>query len=346
MKRTTIKDIAEYLTISVSTVSRALTDDKNIRQETKERVLEAAKRLGYKPNPVATNLKYGRTNTIGVIVPEMITPYASQVIAGIQSVLYGKGIKVIIAESSESWERERDNLQMMERFMVDGIIVSLCDYQKNQADYLRLQKEGMPMVFFDRIPHQMDVSQVVVDDYIKSFFLIEHLVRSGRKRIAHIEGSKGVYNSIERARGYKDAITKFKLPLGEEYIVKGGLGFEDGAQAVDTLIRNKVEFDAIFAFTDTLAIGALNRLGELGYKVPETVAVASFSGTVLSTIVTPQLTTIEPPLKEMGVEAAKLILEKIKNPDSPTRSVVLDAQTHYRESTMKQSFGVEKSQWE
>ncbi len=103
MKRVTIKDIAEHLTLSVSTVSRALTDDKNIRRETKDVVLKTAKQLGYKPNPIATNLKYGRTNTVGVIVPEMVTPYAAKVIEGIQQVLNEEGIKVVIADSAEGW---------------------------------------------------------------------------------------------------------------------------------------------------------------------------------------------------------------------------------------------------
>lgn len=333
MKRVTIKDLAEHLTISVSTVSRALTDDKNIRRETKEMVLEAARLLGYKPNPVATNLKFGRTNTIGVIVPEMVTPYASQVISGIQEVMYNRGIKVIIAESSESWERERENLSVMENFMVDGIVVSMCDYKQNKEEYLRLQKAGMPMVFFDRIPHQMDVSQVVVDDYIKSFFLVEHLIRQGRKRIVHLHGPDYVYNSIERARGYRDAIRKFRLDDGDELIVSSGLGFKDGSEAVEHLINSGIEFDAIFAFTDTLAIGALNRLREAHISVPESVAVVSFSGTVLASIVHPQLTSVEAPLMEMGREAASLILEKIKDPKSPTRSVVLDANTVYRQSS-------------
>ncbi|MFI3269290.1 MAG: LacI family DNA-binding transcriptional regulator [Rikenellaceae bacterium] len=333
MKRVTIKDIAEHLTISVSTVSRALTDDKNIRRETKEQVLEAAHKLGYKPNPVATNLKFGRTNTVGVIVPEMVTPYAAQVISGIQQVLYSEGIKVIIAESSESWQQERENLSMMERFMVDGIIVSLCDYERNRDEYLRLKAEGMPMVFFDRIPHKMDVSQVVVDDYIKSFFIVEHLIRQGCRHIVHIQGDDCVYNSVERAKGYRDAVAKFKLDNNPQLIIRSGLHFEDGAEAVDRLIAGGVEFDAIFAFTDTLAIGALNRLREVGIRVPNEVSVASFSGTVLATIVNPQLTSVEPPLREMGEESAKLILELIKDRNSPTRSIVLDAAIKLREST-------------
>ncbi len=333
MKRTTIKDIAKYLTISVSTVSRALANDKNIRIETREKVLEAAKKLGYKPNPIATSLKAGRTNTVGVIVPEMITPFASQVIGGVQEVLTRDGIKVIIAESHESWEQERENLQTMERFMVDGILVSLCDYERNRDYYLKLIDQGMPIVFFDRIPHSMNVSQVIVDDYIKSFFLTEHLLRSGRKSIVHLHGPSYVYNSVERAKGYRDALHKFKVDTAKEWTLNSGLSFEDGATAADKLIEQGVEFDAIFAFTDTLAIGAMNRLRELGKRIPEDVAIVSFSGTTLSTIVYPQLTTVESPLRQIGRHAAELISKKIKDPSSPIRSIVLDAEIVLRGSS-------------
>lgn len=333
MKRVTIKDIAEHLTLSVSTVSRALIDDKNIRKETKEKVLEAAKELGYKPNPVATNLKYGRTNTIGVIVPEMITPFASQVVKGIQRTLYPKGLKVMIAQSDENPETERENLLMMERFMVDGIIICLSHHAQNKEEYIRIQKEGTPMVFYDRIPDGLDVSKVIVDDYLKSFFLVEHLIRTGRKRIAHLQAPSYIYNSIERARGYKDALEKFHIPYDPALVIKTGMAIEDGKQAAEQLLKSGTSFDAIFAFTDTLAIGAMNYLQEQTIKIPEEVAVASFSGTILSTIVTPQLTTVEQPLFEMGQTAAELILEKIKHPEAPNRTVVLDAEIKLRAST-------------
>ncbi len=333
-RRVTIKDIAQHLTLSISTVSRALVDDKNIRTETKERVLQAAEHLGYRRNPIATGLQAGRTNAVGVIVPEMTTPFSAQIMNGIQEVLHDKGVKVIIAESHESWERERENIEQMEQFMVDGIIINLCDYKKNKDEYLRLQKSGMPLIFVDRIPHQMEVSQVIVDDYLNSFFLTEHLIRSGRKKIVHLEGPDYLYNSVERARGYRDAMAKFNLVEGEIAPIFGGLLFEDGATAVDTLIAEGREFDAIFAFTDSVAIGAMNRLRELGYEVPRQVAVAGFSGTILSTIVNPQLTTIESPLHKMGIEAATLLLERIKNHAAPTRSIVLEAKMHLRASTI------------
>ena len=328
MKYITIKDIARHLSISVSTVSRALGDDKNIRKETKEKVMEAVKELGYRPNPVATNLKYGHTNAVGVIVPEMVTPFASRVINGIQEVLHAKNIKVIIAESGGDPEKEKENLQLMERFMVDGIIICLCSYKRNKEEYFRLQEAGMPMVFYDRIPYGLEVPQVIVDDYMKSFFLVESLIRSGRKQIVHIQGPDDIYNSIERVRGYKDALAKFGIPFDKDnMLIRTGITFEEGKKAADILMERNI------AFTETLAIGAMNRLKELGKKIPDEIAVASFSGTELSNIVYPKLTTVEPPLYQMGKSAAELILEKIKDPASPNHSIVLNAEIKMRAST-------------
>lgn len=282
-KHVTIKDIARSLCISVSTVSRALTDDRNIRKETRDMVVEEAKRLGYKRNPVAMNLKMGRTNTIGVIVPEMHTPYASQVIGGIQEILYKKNQKVMIAESDENPDRELENLKMMEQFMVDGLIVSLCSYRKNIEMYQQLEEAGMAVVFYDRIPYGMDVSQVLVEDNVDSYFMVEHLIRLGRMRIAYIQGPDDIYNAYQRGLGYREAMEKFRL-FDPSLIVKTGMTFKDGADAIDRLIYNKVDFDSVFAFTDTLAIGAQNRLRALGKRVPEDIFVASFSGTELSTM--------------------------------------------------------------
>lgn len=333
MKHVTIKDIAEALRLSTSTVSRALSDDKNIRRETKEKVLATAKLLGYKPNPVALNLKYGRTNTIGVIVPEMTTPFAAEVINGIQEILYPEGLKVIIAQSNENPATERDNLHLMERFRVDGIIINLCHQSANQDEYIRIQRQGIPMVFFDRIPADLDATVVKVDDYAKSFFLVEHLIRSGRKRIAHIQAPSYLYNSIERTKGYRDALAKFHQPYDPTLVIKTGVTIDDGKAAAQQLLTSQAPFDAIFAFTDTLAIGAMNHLRERGVSIPDEVAIASFSGTILSTIVHPQLTTVEQPLREMGRMAASLALEKIRRPSAPNKTITLDATIQLRAST-------------
>ena len=326
MKHVTIKDIARSLCISVSTVSRALTDDKNIRKETREMVVEEAKRLGYKRNPVAMNLKMGRTNTIGVIVPEMHTPYASQVINGIQEVLYKKNQKVMIAESDEKPERELENLKMMEQFMVDGLIVSLCSYRKNIEMYQQLAADGMAIVFYDRIPYGLKMSQVVVNDNVDSYFMVEHLIRLGRKRIVYLQGPDDIYNAYQRGLGYREAMEKFHL-FDPSLIVKTGMTFKDGADAIDRLKYNKVEFDAVFA-----------KISDVGF-IEVSPPFHSYILDVTNWLPLPckgyypSRTTMEPPLEEMGRKAAELVMEKINNPEMEDRQVVLKTTMQCREST-------------
>lgn len=332
-KRVTLKDIAKHLNLSISTVSRALIDDKNIRSETKAIVIEAARELNYKRNPIGLSLKHGSTKTIGFIVPEMITPFAAQVVNSAQDKLNTEGYKIIIAQSDENPKKERDNLLLMENFMVDGIIICACDYKTNKNEYLRLQDNGMPIVFYDRIPHGLDFPCVLVDDYKESFFMVEHLIRKGRKRIVYIQGPKHIYNSIERAKGYKNALNKFNISLDPELIIETGMSFEDGRKAAQKLLNSGVEFDAIFSFTETLALGAMNCLKSFNIQIPNQVAVVSFSGTIYSTIVHPQLSSVEQPLNLMGVTAADLILEKIKNPNSSNKKIVLNSSFCIRASS-------------
>lgn len=331
--RVTIKDIAKYLNLSVSTVSRALTDNKNIRRETKEKVIEAAQKLNYTSNPIGLSLRSGVTKTIGVLVPEMITPFAAQVVFGIQDTLTQHKYKVIIAQSDEDPEKEKENLLLMESFMVDGIIICPCNYIVNKKEYVRLQTNGFPIVFYDRIPYGLDVSSVIVDDYNKSFFMVEHLIRTHRKRIVYIQGPKYIYNSIERARGYKDALNKFKIPFDTSLVIETGMTIDDGRRAAKKLLDSGIQFDAIFSFTETLALGAMNYLKLNKVDIPNEVAIATFSGTVLSTVVHPQLTTVEQPLYIMGQKAADLILGKIKDPSTPNKTIVLSAEINLRGTT-------------
>lgn len=335
MKQVTLKEMARRLRLSASTVSRALSGDKNIRRETREQVLDLARELGYRRNPVAVNLKSGRTNTVGVIVPEMVTPFAATVIEGIQQVLYPRGLKVIIAQSGENPLVERDNLQLMERFMVDGIIACPCDFASNMEVYEQILRQGIPLVYYDRAPLGDEVPKVVVDDSTTSYFMMEHLLSGGNRRIAHLRGPAHIPNAVERFRGYRYALEKFGLSFDDRLIVDAGVSIGDGVAAVDELLRRNVQPDALFAWTDTVAIGAMNRLMERGTRVPNDVAVAGYSGTVLSTIVTPQLTTVEQPLGEMGRAAAELILEKIGNPAAPDRTVTLTAHIRKRASTVR-----------
>lgn len=334
MRNVTIKDIAKEVKVSPSTVSRALADDPSISIETKEKVTAAATRLGYRPNPLARSLKSGSTRTIAVIVPRLTTPFSSHVIRGVQHVLKRHNLRLIIADSEENVATELENLRMMEEYMVDGILISLCSYRQNGLEVMRLQRKGVPIVCFDRIPHGLEVSQVVVDDYHKSFFLVESLIRSGRRNIAHLQGSDEIYNSHERLRGYRDALKKFGIPFNPELVISNGVTMEQGKEAIAMLMERNTPFDAIFSFSETLAFGAMHRLKKLGRRIPDDVAVAGFSGTELSNIVYPSLTAVEPPAFEMGEKAAELLLEKLRNPQAPATTVTLDAKICMRETTI------------
>lgn len=338
MKRVTIKDLSKFLSLSTSTISRALLNDKNVNPDTQKKVLEAAEKLGYKPNPTALNLKYGESKNIGLVVPEMITPFSSKVLQGIQEILYPLGYRVIITQSDEDPLIERKNLQLLEEFNVDGIIINMCHETYNEEIYKNIIERGTPIVFFDRIPGKsLEVSKVIVDDNIKASLVVEHLINTGKRKIAHIMGPTTIRNVIERANGYKRILTKHHIFNQDLIVETEGMMFEDGKNAVKKLLDKRVEFDSIFAFSDTLAIGAMNYLLSQGVKIPEEVSVASFSGTELATIVHPQLTSVEQPLIKMGSAAAELILEKIKDVSSPNRTILMDTDLVYRASTFSKT---------
>ncbi|WP_228372478.1 LacI family DNA-binding transcriptional regulator [Chryseobacterium daeguense] len=249
MKRVTIKDLSKYLSLSTSTISRALLNDKNISSETQKKVLEAAEKLGYKPNPTALNLKYGKTKNIGLVVPEMITPFSSKVLQGIQNVLAPLGYRVIITQSDENPLTERKNLQLLEEFNVDGIIINLCHETYNEDLYESMMKKGMPFVFFDRIPGKnIEATKVMVDDRIKASLVVEHLIKTGKKKIAHIMGPSSIRNAAERANGYKRILEKHSIFSPELTVQTNGMSFEDGKNAVKKLMENNVEFDSILCF--------------------------------------------------------------------------------------------------
>lgn len=333
-KKITIKDLSKYLSLSTSTISRAFLENQNINPDTKKRILEAAKKFDYKPNRLALNLKSGQTKNIGVIVPEMVTPYAISVIRGIENIVYPKDYQLIIRVSDENKNKERQNILFFENLKVDALIVCTCNEAENIDLYQKLIMNGTPVIFYDRIPNiELKAPKVIVKDAIYSSLMVEHLISTGKKRIVHILGPNTIRNAKEREMGYDRILKKHQLHDEQLKVRVKQLSTFDGKKAIEELIHKKIPFDAIFAFSDILAIGAMNFLLEKGYKIPEDIAIASFSGTILSSMLHPQLTTVESPLEEMGEKAALLTLEKIENPTIENKTIVLDSNLAYRSST-------------
>ena len=336
MKRTTIKDVAAYLHYSVSTVSRALSDDRNVHPETKRRVLEAAEHLGYRRNHIASRLRTGRYGCIGVVVNEMFTPFASMVLEGIQSVIHNHGWQVLIVNSHGDSVRERRNLRLMEHSVIDGMIVCPCPVGDNTDEFSRIIEKGMPMVFFSRKLEGVRVPRVVVNDYDKAFFLTDHLVHAGLRRIVHLRGPRSVENFTEIHRGYRDALARHGIIEDDRLVIDVSLKQGEGCMAVRKMLESRMDFDAVFACNDLLAIEVMQTLQEQGMHIPEDVAVAGFSGSPLSQLVYPPLTTVEPCLFDMGEKAACLLLDIIKTGYTDRdASVIVDAGICLRASTHK-----------
>ena len=349
-KYVTILDIAKELGISKSTVSRALSGDtSNVKADTIHRIMETAERMGYHRNELAVNLRKQSTHNIGIIIPEIITSFYMNFVNHVQGVLRKDGYKVIIAVSNESPEQEVENIQMMEQIRVDGILMSVCDKDRNVDVYRQVMKRGIPIVFFDRtlevngVSHSsgekgsLKASQVRMDDNIMSFFMVESLIDQGRKHIVHIPGPSYIRNGYDRLVGYREALEKHLINYDADYVLPPALSADEGAKVMEDFLQRHITFDAVFGFTETALLGAKTTLQKHGFRIPEDVALCCMSGTALSTLVHPTITAVEQPVEKMAEEACRLLMAHLQDADKQAENVVLRGETIFRESFPEKS---------
>jgi DNA-binding LacI/PurR family transcriptional regulator len=310
MQPITLKDIASKLGLSVSTVSRALSDHPDINNDTKTTINLLVKKLGYIPNIIARSLKSQHSNQIGVIVPEIRHDFFASAISGIEEVAYQKGYTVIVSQSNEDFNREKINLNSMYLSRVGGIIISISQSTKTSKHFKQLLKNGVKMVFFDRVCEDLDVYKVVIDDFESSFNAVNYLLSKGYKNIFHFAGPQNLETCKRRKMGYEKALRDQNINPGAK-IIEGGMHERDGYESIDKLLENNIMPDAIFAVNDPVAIGAFKRLKEQGIKIPGQVGIMGFSNNPITELVDPPLTTIEQPAFEMGKAAAKLLIDQI-----------------------------------
>jgi LacI family transcriptional regulator len=313
----TIKEIARQLNISKSTVSRALRDSSEISEETKQKVIELARKLDYSPNPIALSLLKNRTQTIGIIVPDIDNPFFSLAISGVDDVAYRRGYHVMIYQSHESYEREQIDARHIASRRADGLIVSLASQSVNHQHFVELQESDIPIVFFDRVSEQVKTHKVLVDDYDGAFRGTEHLIEQGCRRIAHISGPMNLTISRNRFNGYRDALLKHQLPFREEWVVSAEYSQSEGSDRAYQLMALRERPDAIFAASDRIAIGVHWALRQLGYRMPDDVALLGFSNLTISPLLDPPLSSVAQPSFEMGQQAAELLLELIEEKNTP-----------------------------
>lgn len=334
MRYVTISDIAKALNLSKSTVSRALHGDfMNVSEETRELVKRTAMEMGFRPNLSAANLRSRSTHVVGIVIPEIETSFYPMVIETAQARLKALGYSVVFAQSNENDKDELDNLNMMIDNHVDGILLSVCDGEKNKAFYESLISQGMPLVLFDRHVANIEAPQVLSDDYNSSFFLAEELIRQGCSRIVHMRGPAGISNSVDRYNGYRDALAKWHVPYREELVVDGGVSFRDGEITAISLLDKGLVFDAVHAFTEMSLLGAKSIIQQHGMKIPQDILVACLSGTNLCKMVYPKVTAVEQDAVGMANKAVDILAGLIAGKNVACEPVYLPAQRIDREST-------------
>ena len=311
MAPATIKDLARELKLSPSTVSRALRNHPDISPGTKKRVVSLADKLDYHPDSIAQSLQTKKTKTIGVIVPEIKQPFFASVINGIEELAYAAGYTIIVCQSNETADREVVVARSLGSHRVAGLLVSLSRNTINLDHFKVLQRRGVPVVFFDRVSNDIEASKVVVDDYKGAYDVVEHLIKSGYKRIAHLAGPQNLSISKFRFKGYRDALRQANLSYNDSMVVHGGLDDTDGIVGVQKLLNLETMPDAIFAVNDPVATGAFVMIKEHGMKIPQDVALAGFSNTHMTSLLDPPLTTVEQPSYEIGKTAAQLLMDQI-----------------------------------
>jgi LacI family transcriptional regulator len=329
-----INDIARELGVSPSTVSRALKDHPSISRDTKHRVREFANQHNYRPNFLAMGLRRKNSQTIGLIIPEIVHHFFSSVISGIEELAYASAYRMMICQSGDDPVREAVNLNALLDHRVDGVLVSI---SKNTLDHDHFRKaldQGIPVVFFDRISEELATDRVMSDDYEGARTATKHLIRQGRKKILHLAAPGHLVVGKDRLCGYYQALHDQGIERNDKYVLHCDTS-QQVKEMSKIILELAREIDAIFAVNDFTAIAAMQLLQENGYDIPGQISVAGFGDDPIATIVRPRLTTVEQKGFETGRESARMLIERIENPDKTfyPRSRIFECTLKIRESS-------------
>jgi len=335
-KEITIYDLARKLNISIATVSRALKDDPVVSKKTKKKIAELAEEMGYRSNNFARNLRTQRTDTIGVIVPRLNSYFMSTVIAGIENIANSEGFNLIISQSSESAQKEIASARTMFNNRVDGLLVSLAYDTDDITHFEPFIKKNIPLIFFDRVEEHKSFTNILINNKKAAYEATSHLIEQGCKRIVYITATpkRNVY--IDRLQGYKEALANHHLDFKEEYVLISNLSQEAGAEAASIILQMKPLPDAVFVANDNCAVGCMVALKKAGIRIPEDIAFAGFNNDPVSTVVEPNLTTINYPGYEMGQAAARNLINHLNGASSiiSTNTIILRSELIIRESSV------------
>lgn len=324
----TIKDVAKAAGVSVATVSRVINNAENVKEETKEAVQKAIEALHYSPNGLGRNLRMLETKRILVLLNTISNQFFSRVVKGIEDKAREENYTVMICTTRGNRKNLNDSIALLQSKVVDGAIMMTREMPEREFSALC---KTYPIVCACEPWKGKSAPRVGIDDFTASFDAVEFLIRRGKKRIALFEGGKGSYSSYLREQGYREALQKHQIPLEENLLFQEGYTYNAGIRAVDKMLNLKDLPEAIFAFADSTAIGAIKRLSERGISVPKDISVMGFDNTAVSEMCLPSITTVAQPQYEIGWKAMEILISQL-NGVRKLKSITLPHQLIQRDS--------------
>jgi DNA-binding LacI/PurR family transcriptional regulator len=327
----TIKDIAQLLGLSKSTVSRALKGHPDISKETRESVRKVAESLGYTPNVVASSLRLKKSKILGAIFPEISYFFFPSVIHGIEEIAHSRGYNLLILQSNESFKREVENLNILISNKVEGILLSVSKETRNFDHFHHVIEKNIPIVFFDRIVKDLHADNVLVDDISGAYKAVNHLIETGRKRIAICNGNPNLLICQNRLKGYKMALEQNGLPINNQYIISGESPIEAETETL-RLLDLVPPPDGIFAISDLTMTGVMKAIYQKQLNIPQDISIIGFCEEIFRSMYHPSLSAIQPMGFEIGRIATELLFEKIQR--NVDHKPPLEPRTIYLESSL------------
>lgn len=333
-RRTSLKDLADHLGVSIATVSRALRNSHEVGEEMTRKVKELAKQLNYRPNPFAQSLRKEAPRVIGVIVPNLVTHYYAAVLDGIEDYASKQGYSVICANSHEDHTREERALDNFLNMHVEGIIACLAQDTVDYSHFEQLHDMSIPLVFFARCCLEDKFSQVVANGDVAAQEATQHMIKTGSKRIAFIGGPNNLDMVCRRKHGYLEALRENRITIDRDLVVCDKIDFEVARNNTLRLLEGPNPPDAILAFNDIITYAAFDAIKAKGLRIPEDVAIIGFTDGDAAAFVTPRLTAIMDKAHEQGAKACELLMRNI-NGDNKIYKEVVPMILKIRESSEK-----------
>lgn len=331
MKRISQREIANFLGVNVSTVSRALRGLEGVSPELRQKILSLAKERGYRPNPFAVSLRYDTTRTIGVVVPDVSFSHYAHIVKRIEAEARKIGYMCIITDSNDKYENEKNCLELLVNMHVEGIIMCLAQDTTDFSHIQHLKKIHMPVVLFDR-DADIDISSVVINDVESAREVTYRLIDSGAKRIAFLGGPNKLKQTADRKHGYLEALRERGIPIRKELVKCDFLSFSSGFTNTTELLDMHDRPDAIVASHGLLTLSSMKAIEARGMNVPNDISVVGYMSDWISEVLTPRVSFVKQNQKEIAVKAFKLLHDQMDG-DTCVQHIIVKANLELRDST-------------